>query len=429
MLFTMKEELLIYVWKYKLFNNLELYGTQGESVKILSSGVRNENSGPDFFNSKLEIDGQLWAGNTEMHIKSSDWISHKHHLDKSYSNVILHVVFKHDKEIFISDRRLVVLELSNYIDSNIIENYSKLTSKEFTFLKCSGQYKLERNFIFENWLNSIYVSRIERKNNYLLNYLSKSKNNWEYVFNLSLAYAFGLKLNSEAFLNLLSSIPELFFKKHKNDINSIEAMLFGQAGFLNSSELGDEYYKNLQKEYLFLKKKYSLQDIGYSQFSFFRTRPINFPTIRLSQLAHLFAANEDLFHRVINSHSLSELRQIFTVKTNEYWDNHYTFSNNSKYLKKYTSKMFIERLIINCVIPFRLLYFKNLSREDSFESSLELLHSLKAENNVVTKEFNQIYFKSTNALETQAQLEIKEKLCVENKCLSCYFGKQILALS
>jgi len=424
----MKEELLIYVWKYKLFNSFELYGTNNEKITILSTGSRNNDSGPDFFNSKIKINNQIWAGNTEMHIRSSDWMRHQHHLDKAYNNVILHVVFTHDKEVYVNNRRLVVLELNAYIDKQVIDNYEKLERNKFSFLKCSGQYNLSRDFIFNNWIHSLYISRIERKNKHLLNHLVKSNNNWEYIFFLSLAYSFGMKLNSDAFFNLMASVPFLFLKNNNKDVFSMEAMLFGQAGFLNFSpnEKTDDYYKKLYDEYMFLKSKYSLSSLSSKQFSFFRTRPVNFPTIRISQLSVLLVKNNNIFADIMNASSLKELKVLFDVEASEYWKNHFVFFKESKIIRKTVSEAFVERIIINCVIPFRVLYYRKLSNYEKIESAIEFAYSVMTENNSVTKEFEKINFISGNALESQVQLELKEMYCIKGKCLSCFIGKQIL---
>ena len=88
----MQEDFLHYIWKYKKFNTSNLKTAQGEEVILVYAGQHNLNSGPDFFNSRIKIDNQLWAGNVEVHVKSSDWFVHHHETDRNYDNVILHVV-------------------------------------------------------------------------------------------------------------------------------------------------------------------------------------------------------------------------------------------------------------------------------------------------------------------------------------------------
>ena len=96
----MQEDFLHYIWKHKAFDTSELKTSKNKVVDILQLGQHNRNAGPDFFNAQLIIDGQLWAGNVEIHIKASDWYVHHHETDKAYDNVILHVVWEDDSEIF-----------------------------------------------------------------------------------------------------------------------------------------------------------------------------------------------------------------------------------------------------------------------------------------------------------------------------------------
>ena len=108
----MQEDFLHYIWKYKKMDILHLQSTKQEQIEIVSVGEHNYNSGPDFFNAQLKIENQFWAGNVEIHIKSSDWFVHNHEQDTAYDNVILHVVYEHDTEIFRKDNsQIPTLEL------------------------------------------------------------------------------------------------------------------------------------------------------------------------------------------------------------------------------------------------------------------------------------------------------------------------------
>ena len=100
----MKEEFLYYVWQHKMFSNVNLRTLNSEEIYIVKSGIHNKNTGPDFLNSQVKIDKQLWFGHTEMHVKSSDWYAHRHEEDVNYDAVILGV--NHD--IFIKQGHLKI---------------------------------------------------------------------------------------------------------------------------------------------------------------------------------------------------------------------------------------------------------------------------------------------------------------------------------
>ena len=87
----MKEKFLHYVWKHQLFSQNNLHSTELNSIEIISAGIHNSNSGPDFLNAKVKIDEILWVGNVEIHIKSSDWYLHQHEKDTSYDLSLIHI--------------------------------------------------------------------------------------------------------------------------------------------------------------------------------------------------------------------------------------------------------------------------------------------------------------------------------------------------
>ena len=119
----MQEDFLHYVWQHKKLRSTTLKTTHGEVVDLLSVGQPNTNAGPDFFNAQLNIGEQLWAGNVEVHIKSSDWYVHNHETDTAYDNVILHVVYEHDTEIYRKDNSVIpTLELKTFINKDVTNN-------------------------------------------------------------------------------------------------------------------------------------------------------------------------------------------------------------------------------------------------------------------------------------------------------------------
>ncbi len=93
------EMLLQYLWEHRLWEQCDMHTTDGKRVQVIDPGRRNTDAGPDFFNAKVSIDGKMWAGNIEIHVKSSDWRRHGHHNDSAYDTVILHVVGEADEDV------------------------------------------------------------------------------------------------------------------------------------------------------------------------------------------------------------------------------------------------------------------------------------------------------------------------------------------
>ena len=422
----MNEEFLVYVWRYKLFSSFDFETVNNTGIEILSFGTRNYDSGPDFFNAKIKIGEQLWAGNVEIHVNSSDWYKHKHQHDKAYNNVILHVVFNHDKDVEVLGNILPVLELKNYISEKVIENYNSLTKPSKSFLHCGNTNCLNHDFEYDNWLESIFIKRIEQKLENINNQLNISASHWEQVLFRTISRSFGLKLNGDAFANFASSFEYKIFQNLASERSSVESLFFGQSGFLDE-DFNDEYFLSLKSEYKFLKSKYSLIPINNSQYKFFRTRPSNFPTLRLAQLAAVYSKHPDLFSKIIKSKNIDEIKSFFDIEVNTFWETHYNFKSESKKSSRLLTDKFIELIILNSIIPIRFTYFKSISDFDKVEESIVLAEKLKKENNIIISEFENQGWKVKNAKESQALLYLKKEYCDKNLCLDCLIGKRVLS--
>ena len=422
----MQEDFLHYIWKYKKFNTLQLSTTQGESIIIESVGAHNLNSGPDFFNSKLTIGKQLWAGNVEIHVNTSDWYVHNHENDKNYDNVILHVVWEHDTEVYRKDKtEIPTLELKKHISKEALSSFERLFSKNQAWINCQNDFATIDDFIIQNWLERIYFERLERKGNDIELFLKQSNNSWEEVLFKILAKNFGLKVNGEAFLSLANSFDFSVLRKQQSKQQSLEALLFGQAGLLNA-DAQEPYLEELQKEYKFLKTKFKLNTIGVLPIQFFRLRPSNFPTIRLSQLANLYNNHTNLFFKIIEAKTIEDIYAIFDVKTSLFWETHYTFSKASKRSVKKLTKSFIDLLIINTIVPLKFLYAKYQSKEVNNDIQ-NIIQQLPSEKNSVVNKFNSLKQVSNSAFQSQALLQLKDEYCNKNKCLQCAIGNSLIS--
>ncbi|APG64037.1 hypothetical protein LPB136_01025 [Tenacibaculum todarodis] len=421
----MKEDFLHYVWRYKLIASAEIETTKNEEIEILNPGVYNTNSGPDFLNTQLKINKQLWVGNVEIHLNSSDWYLHKHEEDVNYDAVILHVVWQHDVEVFMKDNSPIpTLELKGLIDNNLLKSYQNLFSKQQRWIPCENQISEVDKFVVNNWLERLYFERLERKSSVIEELLNKSNSDYEAVLFQLLAKNFGLKTNAEAFLSLATSLDFSVVRKESFNAESLEALLFGQAGFLE--EVAEENYQNeLKKEYEYLKHKHKLSPIANRQFQFFRMRPNNFPTIRIAQLVSLFNKHQNLFSKLIEVTKMEDFYSLLSVEVNEFWKTHYTFETTSKKSPKKLTKSFIDLLLINTIIPLKFQYLNSRGEVDE-EDFLQLIQQLKPEKNTIISKFSDLKISAKNAFESQALLELKNNYCAPKQCLQCAIGKTIL---
>ena len=421
----MKEEFLHYVWKHQLFSQNSLLTVDLKSIEIIFPGIHNTNSGPDFLNAKIKIDEMLWVGNVEIHINSSDWYLHQHEKDTNYDSVILHIVWEDDVEVFSkNNQRLPTLIISNFIANDMLKNYHQLYSKQQRWIPCENRIQTIDSFVLENWMERLFFERLEEKSKIIEGLLKESNNDYEAVLFKLLAKNFGLKTNAEALLNLASSIDYSIVRKVQNDAFKLQALLFGQAGFLQD-DFKEEYSINLNSEYNYLKHKYALEPIHNKQFQFFRMRPANFPTIRIAQLSALYFKQPQLFSKLILASDVNQIYKLFSVDLDDFWKTHYTFHKSSPKRVKRITKQFVDLLLINTFIPLKFNYLKD--RGAVFEEdSLLLIKQLKPEGNSIISNFKELKIDAKNALETQALLQLKNNYCAKKRCLQCAIGNVIL---
>lgn len=421
----MKEEFLYYVWQYQLFSSLNLKTTEGKKILVKKTGLLNKHAGPDFLNAQLYIDDQLWVGNIEMHVKASDWYLHKHEIDPNYDAVILHVVWENDAIIYTKNNEpLIALELKDYIDESILNKYNSLLFADKNWIPCENIMHTVDTFLIKNWQERLYFERLEHKSKAIEILLKESKLDYEAVLFQLLAKNFGLKINAEAFLDLAKSIDFSIIRKMAHDQTKLTALLFGIAGFLEA-EIESEYYLNLKREFFYLKYKFKLVSKSKNSFQFFRMRPTNFPTIRIAQLAALFAEHQNLFSKIIHLDKKDDYYKLFSLNLDDFWKEHFTFETTSKKSAKKLTKSFIDLLLINTVVPLKFVYFKNRGElnEGTF---LSLIQEVSSEKNSIISKFLDLGISSKNAMESQALLQLKNNYCTAKKCLNCAIGNNLL---
>lgn len=417
------EEILHYVWKFRLFQK-ELRTTDGQAVEVIDVGLHNTDGGPDFFNAKVKIGDKMWAGNIEIHKTSDDWEKHNHHTDKNYNSVILHVVGKVTRDIKNeAGQNIVQCEIS--YPQHIEDNYEFLLHSNAD-IPCCNYIGSMSSFHLHSWMNSLLIERLERKSNHIKDLLSRFSNSWEDMFYVLLSRNFGFGLNSDSFERLALSLPLRYIQKQGDNLIQIEALLFGQSGMLDKMNINDDYFSLLRKEYEFLKNKYDLSPLESYVFKSLRSRPTAFPQIRIAQLAALLYNTHGLFSKIVSCEDLGRIRLMFHVNASEYWQTHYSFGLKSERKSKYLGDASLDIILINTVIPILFIYGKSINSEGHCERALRFLEELKPEQNSITKRFAKLGLPLNNAADSQAIIQLKREYCERKKCLFCRIGHQVL---
>lgn len=420
----MKEDFLHYVWQYKKFAFTNLQTVSGQELIIIHSGYYIQQAGPDFFNAQVVIDNQKWAGNIEIHLKSSDWYVHHHEKDANYNNVILHVVWEHDTDVFRKNNTVIpVFELKQHVSNEVLQHYKQLFAQK-TWINCENQLAKVDNFIISNWIERLFFERLEKKANEVEKLLQKNTFDWEATFFQLLAKSFGLNTNGEAFLKMAESLPYSVIKKERVEAENIEALFFGSTGLLEEDS-EDFYYNDLKKRWSYLKHKHQLNSLFFQPIQFFKHRPDNFPSIRLAQLAQLMVQHQHLFQLIIQAKSIQEIYPFFNSTISEYWKTHYVFDKPHLKKNKKLSKNFIDLLILNCILPIKFAFGHSVGTINP-EELIALASQIAGEKNTITEKFTHFGLISTNSYHSQAVLQLKKEYCNTNKCLNCAIGQKLI---
>lgn len=420
----MNERLLQFIWQFQYFNNMELQTTDHEQVTVIQPGKLNTNQGPDFLQAKIRIGEEVWVGNVELHILTSDWMKHKHNRDRNYANVILHVVWRDDMVVKVANGATIpTIELHNRVPKLLLERYESLMKKDL-FIPCAPYLPVLDEMKWMAWKERMAVERLQRKSADILALLQEANNHWEELFWWKLATNFGIKVNAEMFQTIAQSISINILAKHRNQLHQLEAMLLGQANLLNG-DFTEDYPQMLQKEYNFLKKKYKLQQLQM-QPHFLRMRPANFPTIRLAQLAMLVNHSSHLFSRIKELENVNEIMSLFAVTANDYWHYHYQLDEPVDFHPKPLGKEMIGNIIINTIVPILFACGLHVKDEVLKMKALRWLSELAPEKNTITNKWSAYRVSNSNAMDSQALIELKNNYCNERQCLQCAVGNVVM---
>ncbi len=426
----MKEEFLHYLWKYSLYDTEKLVDDAGKKITVIHPGEYNRDSGPDFFNARLIIGGTEWAGNVEIHTRSSHFDSHGHNLDHAFDNVILHVVAENDRKVF-NSKGVEILTASLAFNDRLYDRYLDLVNNPATIACQQEINKLDHLYIHQ-WLGSLVIERLQEKSEQILRILTETGNDWEETFYRLITRYFGFRVNTEPFEMLAAALPFRIIRKHSDSIFQIEALLYGTAGMLNEElfreALSDDYYVSLIKEYKILSAKYSLNHIHGWLWKFSRLRPANFPTLRISQLASLLTAAGGLFSRTLEAKDVRQMKELFNATASGYWDTHFVFGRKSRKYLKSTGLQATDILLINAVIPAIFVYGKYRDSPDFCERALLFLEETDADKNTITDEWKTLGINVDSAFISQGLIQLRNSYCRKRRCLDCRIGSKLISM-
>ena len=402
------ERLLHSIWKHRILPLRTLFTTDGREVEVLDPGLANQNQGPDFFNAKVRIGGNVWAGNVEVHVRSSDWFRHGHESDPAYNNTILHVVKHADGEVTTQDGHVppqVELAVPGYVE----ENYHELCLTE-DYPRCHRVVPYIPPLKVHAWMDALLAERIRERAARLTAMVDGMNGDWERATFVTLCRSFGFGLNGDTFEKWACSIPMGAAGKHRDDLLQVEALFLGMAGLLDTgSGLPDAETERRKREFAFLAHKFSLTPaMDSSDWKYLRTRPRNFPHVRIRQIAMLYHKGIMRMSSLVEAPDIENLDKVLAGGG---------ISAGSRRL-----------LMINTIVPLLYAYGTAHADEDMRQRALSLPEQIPAEDNHILRLWKQCGLTVSTAADSQALIQLKREYCDRKDCLRCRFAYEYLKM-
>lgn len=424
--FTAVEQLMHYIWQHRLWDPAGLTTVDGRRIKVIDPGLHNTDQGPDFFNAKIEIDGKLWAGNVEIHVRATDWYRHHHDRDMAYDSVVLHVVGRDDCAVTRANGD-VIPQCVMPVSPLFAERFEQLTSRQQE-LPCGPQLAGIPSLTVTEWMEALAFERLHGKVERINQFLEAFGGSWEDATYVLLSRNLGFGINGEAFERLARRTPLRILRRHSDSSTQLEAILFGQAGLLNPIYYPDDaYYQQLCREYAFLAHKYDLHPMESANWRFFRIRPQNFPHRRIALLARCVEGGFSLLRDIVEAPDADAVRRLFDRQLTGYWQQHFTFGSATGGMLKALSAASVDILLINTAAPLIYAYGEATDNYAVTERAIALLEAMRPERNSIVRLFEFYGIKADSALRSQALIQLRRNYCEARKCIFCRFGHRLLA--
>lgn len=483
------EKKLYKIWQEQGFDK-SLTTVSGDAISVLHSGEFDANiSGPDFKNAKLKIGNFTLVGDVEIESSFENWKIHGHNIDRKYSKVILHVCLFNKKNLSYvynkEGRKIPTLCLSDYLSPDLIEEINdptvEIPETDHTF-KCSGLQTLLYSVEKEEILKQLGVLRYKRKCTRFydrlkeLAYLKelnisepkitydlneefqtrdftsedfRDQEIWQQLFYEMLLEALGYSQNKNIMLKLAQSGSLDFLRKFSHEENLeliIESTLLNIAGLMpDSGQIKDNeilrYIESVNEYWSKIGRIYDGEIFDSTEWHFFKLRPQNFPTVRISGGARLVKSildEQNLISVIIKKFTeiwnpkvlINNLRSMFVIKSEGFWQHHYVFDQPANgEINYFIGISRADEIVINVVFPFLSVYFDVFGKSDLSKKVINVYSHFeqKAENKIVREvaEALNITHLAKKTIFTQGMIELFRNYCSKGKCLECEIGKKV----
>ncbi|MCS7084818.1 MAG: DUF2851 family protein [Bacteroidia bacterium] len=426
----MNEALLSLAWQRLSFDLRDLRTLDGKDLAVVNPGRRNIRRGPDFLNAEVVIGGQSFKGAVEIHVRGSDWYAHKHHLDEYYNAVVLHAVAEPSLPPPVRADGVCIPEflLRPRFDESFWAFHRRLCAGESPIacvFEGGGPAKVE-SVVVERWVEDLAEARFEQKTLECASWLREAEGDWEQAAWTVLAAAFGGPLNKEAFATVAGAVHRKYLARSGDCTRAVEALIFGAAGLLKSDD-PHPYVRELNDLWLHLSRKFDVRPPRVV-FSYSGMRPAAFPTVAWVRLAALWQKLLRDGRSPLNY--LSEPRSFFDdcarLQFDDYWKRRIKFGPEATVGVGLPGRDALVSVAVNALFPLARLYAQENLKPQILESWRTFLSSLPAENNRVTRSYQNAGFPNRHPVHSQGLMHLQRAYCAAKRCLECEIGRSLL---
>jgi len=429
------EKMIAKIWSGQR-NDTE-YAWKNNKIVLVYPGRPCSNSGCDFDDAVFMINAKRQTGKVELHVKAEDWYRHRHHYDKRYDDILLHVVSDISNKDTVTSKGKIIPTISLDIDDKKIYGMlygDVLTEKQMSF-RCQAaglhsEKEMHESIIEEGYKRfqdkvrkiNTYL-RIDRPENVLYRFLSRS---------------FGYSANSVPFERLTEIFP-LEYVTHmviRQDKKLLLANIMWTAGLLPSQRKRLRKYSQPDRESVLLEniaaKMNNAGRMYESDWKFYPVRPQNNPVRRL-------VAFSGIMYRLVEKGFTSQLIDMFSgpprkewitaicdefnmKNSDSYWERHFDFGIEINKRIDLLGPGKISDIVVNTLLPFMYAYGQALgNRKISINSKYLYSNFPGGSENQIVRYMQQFtgYGKISRSIEQQGLIEVYNNYCKTKLCDLC----------
>lgn len=404
--------ILNYIWKNRLLPRNGLHTVDGTSIEVVSYGHKG---GDDYLfrDTMIRIGNEVQCGNVVLGrgINAED------------KGIILHVTTEECTENSHSSTHTSVPHLCIELPRGLEAEFARAEQQQES-LPCDGTIGCMNSIDISGFLSRLAVERIEEKGNDIIHTFAECRNLWDDALFKTIARSFGFGIQSTVFGNWARTLDMNALGKHRDNLLQVEAIMFGQAGLLDESSiphyylkeaLESRYYKDISREYRFLKNKFGLKEIDHREWSCGSTTP----HVRIARLATLYSTKRIGISAIQACDTVDRYRNIIDTVPGGYWYNHTNFGSTETTGNCSMKQRQLDVVIINAVIPTLYIYGKHRNDSAVCNKAEDLLCHIKGEENSIVKKWKGKGITIECAADSQAVIQLEKKYCRTCNCTKC----------